>query len=229
MVLCWILAILAALILLLCRISVGAQTAFSPEAVTLDLKIGPFRLHMLPVKKRPEKAVKKQNPPKAEKQTGEKQAGKKELPKITLADIQDVVRTLAPPLKRALARTRRGIRIKPLTLSVIVGAADDPAAGAELYGYLQCGVWTAMPVLEQLLVIPDPRIHIGLDFDRSQTQVEGRAGVSIRVGTLLAVALGVGFPALKWFLRFQKKRQQAQESEPPAGTPSGQRKDDTAA
>ena len=56
--------------------------------------------------------------------------------------------------------------------------------------------------------IPDPRIHVGIDFDEGKTKAEGTAGISIRIGTLLAVALGVGIPALRWFLRFQKEKKQ---------------------
>lgn len=211
----WILGILAALILMLCRMKIGAQASFASENVMLDVRIGPFRIHILPAKEKPPKkrAKKKDAPP--EDQAEAKKKPKKSFPKIALADIQDAVKTLAPPLKRALTRTRRGIRIKPLTLSVTVGAAEDPAAGAELYGYLHCGVWTAMPVLEQLLVIPDPYIHIGIDFDCPKTRVEGNAGISIRVGTLLAVAFGVGFPALRWFLRFRKKYRKEQIKQPP--------------
>ena len=65
-----------------------------------------------------------------------------------------------------------------------------------------------MPVLEQLLVIPTPHIHIGIDFDAPDTIAEGELGVSARIGTLLAAALGVGIPALRWFLRYQKKHKQ---------------------
>ena len=93
------------------------------------------------------------------------------------------------------------------------GGSEDPAAAAELYGYLHAGVWTAMPVLEQLLVIPDPYIHVGIDFDAPRTAVEGELGVSIRIGTLLAVGLGTGIPALRWFLRFRKKQPPKTEKE----------------
>ena len=65
-----------------------------------------------------------------------------------------------------------------------------------------------MPPLEELLVIPDPHIHIGLDFDAANTRVEGEAGVSIRIGTLLALGFGMGIPALRWFLSYRKQEKQ---------------------
>ena len=68
-------------------------------------------------------------------------------------------------------------------------------------------------MLEQLPVSPAPYIHVGIDFDAPQTAVEGELGVSIRIGTLLAVGLGTGIPALRWFLRFRKKQPPKTEKE----------------
>ena len=104
-----------------------------------------------------------------------------------------------------------------MNLSVILGGGEDPVTAAQLYGELHAGVWSVMPLLGQLLVIPEPHIHVGLDFQADQTVLEGELGVSARIGTLLAVAATVGFPALKWFLRYQKKQKKqppAQQTEP---------------
>lgn len=206
-VLLWILGVLAAVIILLCLTRVGVHAVFRGNEAVIRVKVGLFHFRVYPPQEKKPKAnkpkrEKKQKPPK------EKPKGEKKKPKIGLGDIKDAVRTLWPPLKRALGRTRRGIRVDPLELSVTVGGGEDPAAAAELYGYLHAGVWTGMPVLERLLVIPAPHIHIGIDFDHAKTEAFGEAGISIRIGTLLGVGLGVGIPALKWFLRFQKKQKQ---------------------
>jgi len=204
----WILGILAALILLLCLTRVGVLAKVEGEQVRLDAKVGLIRFNILPGKEK-KKKEKKEKPKAGKKEAAGSKKEKSALPKFTLADIKDVVKTLWPPLKRALNRTRRGIRIQPLQLGVTLGGSDDPAAAAELYGYLHAGMWTAMPGLEQLLVIPDPYLHLGIDFNAQKTALKGTVGLSVRIGTLLAVAFGVGFPALKWFLRFRKKNKQA--------------------
>ena len=131
--------------------------------------------------------------------------GKKKWPSFSLEEIWDAVRTLAPPLKRALGRTRRGIRIAPLRLSLALGGQEDPASAAKLYGELNAAVWAGMPVLEQLLDIPDPRIHTEVDFNAEKTRTEGTLGITIRIGTALAVGAGIAVPALRWFLRCMKK------------------------
>lgn len=200
----WILGILAVLIVLLCWTRVGIHAEMDRESVTVDIKLGLLHLRVLPAKEKPKKTKKSAKKAESGKEAG-KEKPKKTLPNITLEDIQDAVRTLAPPLKKALQRTRRGIRVEPLALSVTVGGSKDPASAAELYGYLHAGIWTAMPILEQLLVIPAPYIHVGIDFDASEAVLEGRLGISIRIGTLLTIGMGMGIPALRWFLQFQKK------------------------
>ena len=212
----WILGILLALLVLLCLTRVGVHALFG-DALALDAKIGPFRIHILPGKKQDKKREKRAKEPKEAEKSEEKAEKKPCFPKPSMADIREAVSVLWPPLKRALNRTRRGVRIHPMDLCVTLGGQEDPAAAAQLYGEAHAGVWAVMPVLERLLVIPEPHIHIGIDFNASETKIEGELGVTARVGTLLAVGATVAFPALKWFLRYRKK-QKKQPPEPKAAT-----------
>ena len=208
----WIIGILLALIVLLCMTRVGVHAVFGGETLLLDAKIGWFRIHILPAKDSDKEEKKREKKEADHTESTEETKKKAGFSKPPMEDIRDAVSTLWPPLKRALDRTRRGLRIHPMNLSVILGGGEDPASAAQLYGELHAGVWSVMPLLEQLLVIPEPHIHVGLDFQADQTVLEGELGVSARIGTLLAVAATVGFPALKWFLRYQKK----QKKQPPA-------------
>lgn len=211
----WIIGILLLLFLLVCRTRLGIRAAFGGETATADLTVGPFHFRVAPGKPQaPKKA--KEKPPKTKKTPKDLSDTAKKFPKPTLEDLRDAYRTLAPACKRALRRTRRSIRVHPLTLSVTLAGEEDPAGAAELYGRLHAAVWTVMPVLEQLLVIPDPRVHIGVDFEAGTVKAQGEFGVSIRIGTLMAVGLGMGVPALKWFLRLRKQHQTKPPASPPA-------------
>ena len=210
----WIILGILAVFWLIGRIRVGAHVTLQANSPTVRVKIGPFGIQVFPAKPKKDKPPKEKKPKKKKKAakkgetaaSGDKKPAKAK-PKITLDDVKSAFNALWPPLKRALGRTRRSIRIHPLDLSVTAGGAQDPAKAAELYGYLHMGVWTGMPVLEQLLVIPDPHIHIGIDFDGA-TRVDGEVGISIRIGTIFAVAFGIGIPAVKWYLNFTKKQKQ---------------------
>ena len=128
------------------------------ETAAAWVTVGPIRIQVAPSK--PKKDKKKAEPKKKKTTDGKDKLKRlKKLPKPTLEDIRSAIETLGPPLNRALYRTRRGIRIHPLHLSVTVGGANNPAEAAELYGLLHAAVWTAMPVAEELLVIPEPSIH----------------------------------------------------------------------
>jgi predicted outer membrane lipoprotein len=205
----WVLCILVVLILLLCLMRVGVRVQMTGGSVTVNVTASRISIQVFPGKAKPEKKQPKEAKPK------EKKTEKQPFPKPTLTDIKDAVHTLWPPLKRALGRVGKGVRIAPLDLRVTIGGADDPAAAAQLYGYLNAGVWTAMPVLEKLLDIPDPHIHLVLDFDEPRIVPEGTVGVTFRVGTLLAAAFGIAIPALRWFLRYQKKAKQRAKQETP--------------
>lgn len=228
----WILGIIGFLLFLLCMTRVGAYVVFGGDVLTVDVKFGLFKFHILPGKEKkpdPEAEVKnaqkkaeadaKKEAKKAAKQAekearkGEKLSVKTERLKSLLADIQSAIDAIWPPLKQALNRTRKGICIHPLQLSLTVGGSDDPAAGAQMYGYIHAGVWTVMPVLERILTIHDPYIHVGVDFDSPDTKAEGEIGGSIRIGTLLAVGFTVAIPALKWFLQWKQKKRAQKRSE----------------
>lgn len=216
-VILWILGVLLALIVLLCVTRVGVHAVFG-ERLLLDAKIGWFRIHILPPKEPHKNAEERGKKAEKAKKPEEKAAKKPPFPKPSFTDIRDAVSVLLPPLKRALDRTRRGLRIEPLDLSMTLGGSEDPASAAQLYGELNAAVWSAMPVLERLLVIPSPHIHIGIDFMETKTKLEGEVGVTARIGTLLSVGATIGFPALKWFLQYKKKEKQPPEpkSEPAA-------------
>lgn len=211
----WVLGILALLILLLCRTRAGVLVTLG-DALRVDVKLGWFRFQAVPGRERQRKPPKKKD--ETVRDGGEEE--KKSPSKLSLEEIRDAVRTLLPPLKRALARTRRGIRVEPLRLSLILGGREDPAAAAKLYGELNAAVWVGMPQLERLLDIPDPRIHIEVDFDAEESRTEGSVGAAIRIGTALAVGFGIGIPALRWLLRYMR-RHRKEEKQRPAPAASG--------
>lgn len=203
----WIaLAVLLALIVLIWRLRLGLYVAFGSGQAVADLTVGPFHIRLAPSKetKKPPQETKKPGKPKKEPKDLTEAA--KKVPRPTLEDLRDAVETLGPASQKALGRTRRSIRVKPLRLSVTLGGAADPAGAAELYGGLHALLWTGMPALERLVAVRDPAIHIGLDFDARETRTEGEVGLTVRLGTLIAVGARLALPAIGWFRRFLKRK-----------------------
>ena len=216
-----ILLVIVVLLVLLCLTRIGVWAAFGGGTLRLDVCAGFLRIHILPAKPKKPETEKPEKKKKAKKPKKEKSKAK---PKLTVAfeDVKDALHTLLPPLGRALGRIGRGIRFKPLRLSLILGGREDPAASAQLFGELQAAVWGGMPFLERLVDIRDPYIHTDVDFTAPDTAAEGEIGVTFRIGTLLAVGFSLAFPALGWFLRWRKrcktrppKRKREPEEAPP--------------
>ena len=188
-----IIGIIVLILLLISLIRVGAVAEWGEE-VKLSLAIGPLRVKILPAKEKKEKKKKgaKKEPP-AEKSAEEAPKKKK---KITFSQVKELWRIGWPALKKTLRRIGRGIRIAPMQVSVTVGG-EDPAKVAQTYGWLQQAVWGVMPQLEKLVDIRKPFVHVGFDFDAPKTLVSGKAGITMRIGTIFALVLGLIGPGLR--------------------------------
>ena len=190
-----ILGILMAFFLLsLLRLGVRVEFTGSLAETRVTVIAGPARIQLLP------------KPAKAKAEGGEK---KKKL-HLTKEDIKTALPALWECLKNGLRKTRQRLLIDPLHLSASLPGAADPAGAAELYGYVNAGMWTVMPQLERLMRIPDPRLHVEVDFDASELRLTGEVGVTLQIRDLLAIGLAFAKPVLRWYLAMQK-RHSAQE------------------
>lgn len=216
MVALWILGILLALILLVLFLRVGCA---SPSATSCALPpqrgLCGYRSCRVPEKAQKQKKHKeKKNPPEKQK------AAPREKRKLGLTpgDIRSALPYLWQSLKGALRKTRQRLRIDPMQVSVILGGEEDPAASAETYGWVSAAVWTFMPRLEELMRIPDPYIHLDVDYSAAETKAEGEVGLSFQIRDLFAIGFAFGIPVLKWLLRWKKEkklREEAQKAENP--------------
>lgn len=204
MVWLWILAVIAALLALLCLTRAGLLVELG-ERISVDVTVGFLRFRAAPSKSGKKKSEKTAET--AKKSAKSRKRPRKKIPKPTREDLKSAYHMLWGPSGRALRRFGRGIRIWPLELSATLGGRDDPAAAAERYGYLCAAVWTVMPQLEEWLDIRQPAIHMNVDFDAADLRIRGRVGASMRIGTLLSIGLGLAVPALRWLLRFTKAHQ----------------------
>ena len=202
MVALWILGILLALILLVLFLRVGVRIAFGDE-LRVTAVAGPLRLQIVP---RPQRKPKKEKKPtgKSEKKPQEAPKEKKKLG-LTPGDIRSALPYLWQSLKGALRKTRQRLRVDPLRLSLVLGGEPDPAASAETYGWISAAVWTFMPRLEELMRIPDPYIHLDVDYSAAEPRAEGEVGLSFQIRDLFAIGFAFGIPVLKCLLRWRKE------------------------
>lgn len=216
----WILGIILALIVLLLFLRVGVLITFGDE-LRLSVLAGPLRLQLLPQKEKKPKKPKKPREPKNEKEPPQKDAAPKPKKKLglTLEDILSALPYLWQSLSGALKKTGQRMRIDPMTVSLVLGGAPDPAQAAQNYGRISAAVWTVMPRLEQLMRLPAPYIHLDVDYGADKTQAQGEVGISFQIRDFFAIALAFGIPVLKWLLRWRKEeKRRAAEAGPETKT-----------
>ena len=172
-----------------------------------------MRLSLFPGKKEPvgDRPEEKKKP---EKEPKPKKKGRR----INREQILYALETLPPILGRALRRTGRSIRIRPLKIYVLV-AGYDPADTALLYGRLEAALHGGLPLLRQAVRISEEDVRLYLDFTKRQMDVIADVGVSLRPGSLAWVGLRAAASLVKWFLGFRKlasppdKEEKSQEKE----------------
>ena len=211
MIALWILGILLAVIVLILLLRVGVTIRWG-EKLYVSACAGPIKLQLVP---KPEKTKKKKSKNKPKKKTAKKKStgeAKKEQPKkkkkkldLTFDDVRAAVPALFDSLERGLRKTRKRLRIHPMSICAIFGN-EDPVKVAEIYGWTCAAMWTIMPRLEELVRMPDPQIHLDMDFDNPKTQTEGSLGLSFQIRDLFAIGFAFAWPLLKWLMAFKKAK-----------------------
>lgn len=199
----WIVGILLAIFLAVQLSRVGVRLAFGEE-LRVMLRLGPVHVQVVPKKETAKKKSKKEAAPKKKKEKP-----KKETPKITARAVLDSLPELWRILKKGLRMTFRRVRISPMNVSAVIGG-DDPADTALLYGRLSAAMYAAAPVLQELVRMPDPHIHLEPELQGGKTKISGEVGVSFLIWDLTVIGFACGVPLIKWFLRLRKQPPKAE-------------------
>lgn len=205
-----ILGVIAALIVVILCLRVSVTASFGDE-LHVTAQIGPVKLQVVPS---PEKKPKKEKPKKEKAaETGKQPVKEKKKLNLhlTAADIRAALSAVWRAIQGALRRAGRRIRIDPMRVSFVLGD-ENPANTAEWYGWVNAAVWTVMPWLEKTVHMPDPQVHMEMDFNAFETKVSGTVGISYRIGDLLAIGFAAAGPLLRFLIPFLK-RQKAMKKE----------------
>ena len=201
-----ILGVIVGVIILILCLRVSVQADFGEE-LRVTARIGPMKMQIIPPpEKKPRKEKAKKKAKKKEPESEKKPKEKKKLDlHLTFADIRNALSAVWQSVQGTLRRAGRRIRIDPLDLSFVFGD-ENPVNTAQWYGWANTAVWTVMPWLEKTVHMPDPRIHMEMDFNATKTKVSGTVGASYRIGDLLAIGFAAAGPLLRFAIPFLKKQ-----------------------
>ena len=184
--------VLAVFVLIGC-IPVGVDASYRENGLALRLKIGLFKLQVLPAKEKKKKPKPKAKKPAANKPDAKPEKPKKQgsMPKLTLSDIL------------ALGNLRRKLRVEVLVLHVTLDGSD-PAKAAMLYGRVWAALGALTPKLEQLFVIKKRDIQPILDYNEKKMKLDAQLVLTITIGRAICLALRALVRFLKLWLNKKK-------------------------
>lgn len=185
-----ILAVVILVLLLIGQVRVGGRAQFDAQGFLLWIRLGRFRIKILPRKPR---ADKKSSPPKKLKKP-KKEKLPTPLPE-RVGGALEYAQALLPVALEAAGGMWRGLRVDTLELEMTAGASD-PADAAMLYGYANAALGTLWDPLTRAFRVKNGTARIKLDFNAPGITVYGTAELSIKIGTALRIGLRAGIRAL---------------------------------
>lgn len=194
-----VLLILAVFFLIGC-VPAGADVSWMGGVFTLQAKLGPFRMTLVPAKAKKRKK-KKETAKKAESES----TTQSPKPKLAFSGGVSEIMELLDFALSVLGDLRRKIRVKHLTLHVRFGAGDDAAKTAIAYGRAWAAIGALFPCLERLFVIEKRDLGAELDYACGEKMtVDARLVITITIGRALALALRAGVRFLKIYKNWNK-------------------------
>ena len=208
----FVLAVLVLILLLLGQVRVGGRAEFNEKGFFIWIRLGRFKLKILPAGPKEEKIGK----PKKPKKEKEPKKPKKEKPPTPLPEkiggALEYAQALLPVALEAAKGMWRGLRVDVLELELTAGGGD-PADTAMLYGQANAALGALWHPLTRAFHVKDGTARVKLDFDAPGTTVYGQAALSVKIGTLVWIGLGAGWKALFGVLaarkRLKRKRRKA--------------------
>ena len=193
------LALIIILILLtaIMLIPLGVYASYTEGEFTVSAHVWFYKLVLYPPKEknpRPEEAT-------------EADEEKREKPKksfsldFTLNDWLELVKVAL----RALRRFKNGVYFSLIRLRSVI-SAEDPYDAVIRYNTVNGFVGSMIPFFESEFRVKEKEIYIGLDMNGGKSAAEFEVSASIRVGTILALALAAGFGFLKILIKNRIRR-----------------------
>ena len=192
--------VLAVFVLIGC-IPVGVDASYRENGLALRLKIGLFKLQVLPAKEKKKKPKPKAKKPAANKPDAKPEKPKKKgsKPKMNIYEIM----ALADLACDTLGNLRRKLRVEVLVLHVTLDGSD-PAKAAMLYGRVWAALGALTPKLEQLFVIKKRDIQPILDYNEKKMKLDAQLVLTITIGRAICLALRALVRFLKLWLNKKK-------------------------
>ena len=192
----YVLAAIALVLFLIGQVRVGGRAEFNAQGFFMWVRLGRFRIKILPVKPRLEKKPKERKKKKLSQRPEKAKREREPVPfPEKVGGALEYARALLPVALEAAKGIWRGLRVDVLELELTAGAAD-PADAALLYGRANAALGALWVPLTKAFHVRDGTARVKLDFDAPGMTIYVQAALSIRIGTAVWIGLRAGFKAL---------------------------------
>lgn len=198
-----ILAVVILVLLLIGQIRVGGRAEFNARGFFLWIRLGRFKIKILPAESKKEKPAKPQKPRKKASRELKEEKPPAPLPE-KLGGALTYARELLPVGLEAAKGMWRGLRVDTLELELTAGS-PDPADAAMVYGQANAALGALWHPLTKAFHVKDGAARVKLDFDAPGTTVYGTAALSVKIGTVTWIGLRAGVKALSGILAANKR------------------------
>jgi hypothetical protein len=196
----WIIfACIVLVLFLISLIRVGGLAQYSAEGLLAQVKAGPLRITVYPVKPKAPKKKKEKT-----KIVGKEPEEEPSKPGGSVA----VLKRYLPLAAEAAGQFKRKVRIDRLYLDFIA-ASSDAASTALTFGRANAAIGMILPLFEHNFHVKERRIRTAADFNADKSTVFVHAELSLTIGQM-------GVLGVRLFIRFLKitlKARAAQKTE----------------
>ncbi len=233
-----ILLVILLILVLLSLVRVGAEVSYGAEGMGVRVRLGQFKLTILPAKKKENAKPKKEKKPKSDKKAASSKAssthdkkpggeGPEEAPPKEGSNSQEEGKNESPKEKKpkgglpiplvdlisiavdAVGQTLSRLQIDVLHIEYTIGGRENPANAAIQYGMLYAGGGAIVPMLENTFYSVKKReIQAAIDFESDTSLVYLCLALSIRIGQIFAIGGHLVWAFLKSFIKEQRTKKQ---------------------
>lgn len=204
----WIIfGIIFLLLMILSRVRIGANVEWNTNRRNVWIRVGFFRIHVYPLKKKTKHPVKQET-----KQDKDATNEPEQTSKNNMRGLFSLVLDSLPVLGEAVDRLSSKLRIDRLLLDLTIGD-EDPADAVMKFGSLNAALGMLLPFFEHHFDLRERRIRTAVDFEQEILCVNLYAALSFTLGQILTLAFWVAISCFQIFLAWRRKQKKATVTE----------------